>query len=137
MSTMAQLDANQITRTVYDPNTQAMHVVPAYVMSTTLLNAIPAQTSVTSSQVFFLPYSLMGLALNWSGLTATNATLQLQGSVGGQFFNIGSAFTLSTASGQQDFNISQATDTYEYIQAVYSHGSNTGGTVTLAYILRA
>jgi hypothetical protein len=137
MSQLSILDANQVIKTVYDPNTQALHTVPAYVMSTVLLNAIPAQTTVTSSQVFFLPYSLMGLALSWSSLTATNATLQLQGVIGGKVFNIGSAFTIATASGQQDFNIAQATDTYEYIQAVYTAGSNTAGTVTLSYILRS
>ena len=134
---MSQLDANQITRTLYDATTGASKIVPSYVMSTTLLNAVPAQTNITSSQVLFLPYSLMGVALSWTGLATADPTLQLQGVIGGKAFNIGGAFTLSTASGQQDFNIAQATDTFEYIQAVYTHGTNTTGTVTISYILRA
>jgi hypothetical protein len=136
MSQLSTLDANQVIKTVYDPITGGLHTAPAYVQSTVLLNAVPAQTTVTSSSVFYLPYSLMGLALTWSGLTASNATAQLQGSIGSTFFNIGSAFTLSTASGSQDFNVAQATDTYEYVRVVYTAGSNAAGTVTLTYVLR-
>jgi hypothetical protein len=138
MSQLTTLDANQVTKTVYDPNTQALHTVPAYVMSTLLLNAVPAGTSVTSSTVFFLPYAVMGIVATWSGLDSTDGTLQLEGSVDGStWFNIGSAFTLSTASGSQDFNIAQTTDTYQDIRCVYTHGSNTVGTITVSYILRS
>jgi hypothetical protein len=138
MNQLSQLDANQITKTVYDPTSGGLRVGPAYVTSTVLLSTVTAGTSATSSSVFFLPFSLMGAAAVWSGLDSTNGTLQFEGSIDNTtWFNIGSAFTLSTASGSQGFNISQATDTYQDLRVVYTHGSNTVGTITVTYVLRA
>ena len=138
MSQLTQLDANQVTKTVYNPSTEALSTSPAYVQSTTLLSAIPANASVTSTSVFFLPYNIMGIVANWSGVNGVTGTLQVQGSNDQTtWINIGSAYTITTASGSEAFNISMASDPFEYIQLVYSHSTNTAGTITVTYILRA
>lgn len=133
---MSQLDANQIIRSTYDANTGGVVMVPAYVDTTVLVNAAAAGTSFTSAALNILPYKVTGIMISWSGLDATNGSIQFQGSVDGTIYeNVGSAVTLGSASGQK--GVSLIDEPYKYVQAVYSHGSNTVGTVTLKYIQRA
>lgn len=135
MSQLTQLDANQVIKTVYDPTTQSLKMVPGYVAATTLLNAVPAGVNITSSSVNILPYKVMGVMVSWSGLNTTDATVQFQGTIGSVTTNIGSATTLATASGAQDFGLID--EPYESIKLVYTHGTNTTGTITAVYMLRA
>ena len=138
MSQLTQLDANQVTKTVYNPTTQALSTSPAYVQSTTLLSAVTAGASVTSAPVFFLPFNIMGIVANWSGINGVTGTLQVQGSNDQTtWIAIGSPYTITTASGSEAFNISMASDPFEYIQLVYAHSTNTTGTITVTYILRS
>ena len=138
MSQLTQLDANQVTKTVYNPSTQALSTSPAYVQSTTLLNAVPANASITSSSVFFLPFNVMGIVANWSGVNGVTGTLQVNGSNDqSTWIPIGSAYTITTVSGSEAFNLSMASDPFEYIQLVYSHSTNSAGSITVTYILRA
>lgn len=138
MSQLTQLDANQVIRTVYDPTTQALKTVnvTAAVASTALLTNAPAGTSVTTSAVNILNYKVMGVMVTWTGFNHTDATVQFQGSVDGTTYtNIGSATTLSSASGAQDFGLID--EPYAYIKLVYTHGTNTTGTISAVYMLRA
>jgi hypothetical protein len=138
MSQLTQLDANQVTKTVYNPTTQALSTSAAYVSSTILLSAIPAGTSVNSSAVLFLPYNIMGIVANWSGIDGTTGTFQVEGSNDQTtWINIGSAYTITTGSGSEAFSLSMASDPFEYIRLVYSHSTNTVGSITVTYILRA
>lgn len=133
---MSQLDANQVIKMVYDPNTGSLKTVPGSVSNTVLLNAVPAGVSLTSPAVNILGYSTTGIVVSWAGLNTTDATVQFQGSVDGTFYdNIGSATTLSTASGHQSFSL--VDEPYQYFHVVYTHGTDTTGTITVSYILRA
>lgn len=133
---MSLLDANQIIKTTYDPNTGAVKVIPNYVDTTTLVSAAAGGSNFTSPAINVLPYKVTGVMINWNGLDNTNGSIQFQGSLDGTIYeNVGSAVTLSTASGQK--GVSLIDEPYKYIQAVYSHGSNTIGSVTLKYIQRA
>lgn len=136
MSQLTQLDANQVIKTVYDPLSQALSMVPAHVASTTLLNAVSGGVSITSSAVNILAFKVMGVMVTWTGLDHTDGTLQFQGSIDGTTYtNIGSATTLSSASGAQDFGLID--EPYAFIRLAYVHGTNTTGSVTAVYMLRA
>lgn len=136
MSSSTQLDANQVIKKMYDDTTGSMTMVPTYINPITLLNAIPAGTTTTSVSVYVAPYKVTGIIIHWMGLDATDGTFQVQGAHDQtNWINIGSAYTLSTASGAQDFALID--EPYAYIQCVYTHGTNTVGTVTATYMLRA
>jgi hypothetical protein len=136
MSSTTQLDANQVIKLMYDDNLKGMTHVPAHAASAILLNAVPGGTTVTSTAVWVLPFKVMGVMINWAGLDAVDGTVKFQGSIDGTLFvDIGSATTLSSASGAQDFGLID--EPYCYIQVVYTHGTNTVGTVTVKYMLRA
>lgn len=136
MSQLSILDANQVIKTVYDPATGSFKMVPASVGTTTLLDAIPASANLTSSAVNILSYKICGVVVSWASLNHTDGTIQFQGSVDGSIYeNIGSAVTLSSASGHQSFSLID--EPYQYMQIVYTHGTNTTGTITAKYILRA
>ncbi|MBA3920346.1 MAG: hypothetical protein H0X31_01030 [Nostocaceae cyanobacterium] len=136
MATM--LDVNQISKDVYDPETSSYRMVTAATDTITLLNAIPAQTNAISSAVKIGAFKVTGIVVSWTGLTATDATIQFQGSVDGDpahFDNIGAAVTLGSTAGHQSFSLID--EPYQYFHIVYTHGSNTAGTVTASYFLRA
>lgn len=138
MSQLCQIDANQVTRTVYNPATLGLGTSPVYVPCTVLFNAIPASTSSTSSAIFFLPYNVMGAVASWAGIDGATGTLQFQGSNDlVNWANIGSAYTITTASGTDPFALNMTADPFQYIQVVYAHGTNTTGTITLTYVLKA
>lgn len=136
MSQLSQLDANQIWRTVYDPNTQSILTVPHYVDTTVLVNAASGGANFTSSAVNILAYKVTGMMISWSGLDATDGSIQFKGSVDGTVYeNVGSAVTLSSASSQK--GVSFVDEPYKYIEAVYTHNSNTVGSITIKYVQRA
>lgn len=136
MSSTTQLDANQIIKKVYDDSTGSLSTVPRYVDTTTLLNAVSGGANVTSSAVNVLPYKVTGMMISWSGADATDGSIQFKGSVDGTVYeNVGSAVTLGAASGQR--GVSFIDEPYKYIEAVYSKGANTAGSITIKYIQRA
>ncbi len=109
---------------------------PAVVDTTTWLNAVAAGSDHTSSSVNILSYRVAGVMATWASLDQTDGTLQFQGSLDGTTWdNIGSATTLSTASGHKFFSL--VDEPYKLMQLVYVHGTNTTGTVTAKYVLRA
>lgn len=135
MSQLSQLDANQVIKTVYDPSSQGLKTTPASVASTSLLS-VAASANATSAAVNILSYKVMGVMVSWSGLNATDGTVQFRGSVDGTIYtDIGSATTLATAAGAQDFGLID--EPYSYIKLVYTHGTNTTGTINAVYMLRA
>jgi uncharacterized protein YfaQ (DUF2300 family) len=138
MSQLSQLDANQVVKTVYDPSTQSLKTVSGSVANTVLLSAVAASASITSTPVNILGFSTVGIVVSWAGLNTTDSTIQFQGSVDGNpahYDNIGSATTLSTASGHQSYSL--VDEPYQFFQIVYTHGTNSAGTITASYILRA
>jgi hypothetical protein len=133
---MAPLDANQITRTVYDPITGGLTTVPAHVSDTVWASALAANVSHTLSPVNVLPYRVMGITVTWTGLSVAGGTLTFQGSTNGtNYFNIGSPYTMTGTSGAEAFSV--VDEPYEYVQIVYSPGATTTGTISADYILRA
>ncbi len=109
---------------------------PATVDTTTLLNAADASMDVTTSSVNILAYRIAGVMANWASLDQTDATLQFQGSLDGVLWdNIGAATTLNTATGHQFYSLID--EPYKFMHLVYVHGTNTLGTVTIKYVLRA
>lgn len=136
MSQLSQLDANQVIKTVYDPITKSLNMVPISVGSTSLLTAASGGISITSSAVNILAFKVMGVMVVWTGLDHVDGTVQFQGSIDGvTYVNIGSATTLASASGAQDFGLID--EPYAFIQLAYAHGSNTVGTINVVYMLRA
>lgn len=130
------LDADQVIKAVYNPTTASFSTSPSYVDTTVWLNAITAATTATSTAVNILPYKVMGVTASWATLNHTDGTLQFQGSVDGVIYeNIGSATTLATAAGHQSYSL--VDEPYKYVQLVYTHGTNTTGTISASYILRA
>ncbi len=133
---MTHLDANQIIKAMFDSDSRAMTTVPAHVGTTTLLDAVPASTTVTSTAVSILAYKVAGVVVSWTGLNHTDGTIQFMGSVDGVIYeNIGSAVTLASAAGHQSFSLID--EPYQYFQIVYTHGTNTTGSITAKYMLRA
>lgn len=133
---LSQLDANQIVKLTYDAATGSVIMVPTYVDTTVLVNAMTATANFTSPAVNVLPYKVTGMMINWAGLNTTDASIQFQGSMDGTIYeNVGSAVALNSTSGQK--GVSFIDEPYKYIQAVFSHGTNSAGTVTMKYIQRA
>lgn len=109
---------------------------PAVVDTTVWLNGLAAGSDHTAAAVNVLSYRVVGVMANWASLDHTDGTLQFQGSLDNSLWdNIGSATTLSSASGHQSFSLID--EPYKYVQLVYTHGSNTAGTITAKYVLRA
>lgn len=136
MSRTTQLDANQVIKIVYNDQTASLNITPQYVDTTILLNAVTAAADVTSSAVYIMPYNVVGVMANWSGLNAANGTLQFQGSLDQVIWdNIGAATTLSAASGHQSYSL--VDEPYSYFRIVYVHGTNSAGSLTVKYVLRA
>lgn len=135
MSATTQLDAMQVIKKVYDDASGAFSMVPAHSGPVVLASAIPANADSLSSAVNILAYKVMGVMVNWSGLAA-NISVQFQGSVDGTIYtNIGTATTLAAAAGAQDFGLID--EPYTFIKVQILHGSNTTGTVSIVYMLRA
>jgi hypothetical protein len=133
---MSQLDANQITRTIYDPSTGASRNVPTYVDTTVWVNVHTGGTTFTSSAINILPFKVTGVMINWVGFNQSDATVQFQGSVDGVIYeNIGSA--VATTAGTSQKGVSFIDEPYKYIQAVFTHGTNTAGVISLTYVQRA
>lgn len=136
MSANTKLDANQVIKTVYDDDTGSLTIVPAYVDTTVLVDAAPGGSDFTSDPINVLSYKVTGVMINWSGLDQVDGSIQFQGSVDGSIYeNVGGAVALSSASGQD--GVSLIDEPYKYIQAVYSHGTNSAGSITIKYIQRA
>lgn len=136
MSSSTQLDANQVIKTVYDDAAKAFTTIPDYIPNTPLWTAITAATTVTSTPVNITAYKVAGVVVSWTGLNHVDGTIQFQGSVDGtNYDNIGSATTLATAAGHQSFSL--VDEPYSFFQIVYTHGTNTTGTLTASYMLRA
>lgn len=136
MSFSTQLDANQVIKKMYDDATGSMSMVPTYAGPLAWFTSVSAAASFTSQPISILPYKVCGIVVNWTGLDQVDATIQFQGSVDGNFYdNIGSPVTLASASGHQSFSL--VDEPYHFIQIVYSHGSNTVGTLSATYIVRA
>lgn len=136
MSVMTQKDANQAIRTAFDETTSGLKTVPSYVDTTVLVNGVSAAANFTSSVINVLPYKVTGLMISWASLNQTDSSVQLQGSVDGTIYeSVGSAVALSSASGQH--GVSLIDEPYKYIRAVFTHGTNSAGTVTIKYIQRA
>lgn len=136
MSQLSQLDANQVIKSVYDPNTQALKTTAAFISPTVLLDAVPGGTSITSSAINILPYKVTGVMVTWVGLDHTDGTVQFEGSIDGTTYTlIGSPTTLSSAAGSQDFGLID--EPYSYIKLVYTHGTNTTGSISAVYMQRA
>jgi hypothetical protein len=133
---MSQLDANQITRTVYDPLTGASKNVPTYTDTTVLVNAQAANADFTSAALNILPYKVTGIMINWVSFNQNTATVQFQGSVDGTIYeSVGSAIATTVGSSQK--GVSFIDEPYKYIRAVFTHNSNSAGTITLTYVQRA
>jgi len=135
---MIQLDANQVIRTIYDQSTKSLQVVSTNIIvdTTTWLDSMNAGADQTSQAINVLQYRVVGVMANWSSIDNTNGSLQFQGSLDGSVWdNVGSAVTVSTASGHKFFSL--VDEPYKYMQLVYTHGSNTTGTITAKYVLRA
>lgn len=136
MSATTQLDANQIIKKTYDDATGSVLVVQTYVDTTVWLNAVSAAADVTTSALNILPFKVTGVMAVWSGLNAVNGTLQFQGSLDQTTWdNIGTATTLSSASGHQSFAL--VDEPYKYVRLVYTHAGNSAGTLTVKYVMRA
>jgi len=121
MNQLAKLDVNQITKTVYDPTTASLMIVPAYVDCASLS---------LSSPIYMAPYKTMGVMVNWKD--TKDGALQFWGSIDGKLYKeIGKPFPL-TESGHQDFGL--VDEPYCYIKL---ESSNTSGTVEAVYMLRA
>jgi hypothetical protein len=117
-------------------NVASVLTSPTTVDTTTWLNALAAGSDHTSSSVDILSYRVVGVMANWASLDQTDATLQFQGSLDASIWdNIGSATTLSSASGHQFYSL--VDEPYKLIRLVYVHGTNTTGTITAKYVLRA
>lgn len=133
---MSLLDANQIIKTVYDPNTGASKNVPVYVDTTILVNAAPGNADLTSSALNILAYKVTGVMINWTGFNAATATVQFQGSIDGTIYeNVGSA--VATTIGASQKGVSFIDEPYKYLRAVFAHSTNSAGTITLTYVQRA
>lgn len=136
MSQLSTLDANQVIKTVYDPSTGAMGMVPTYKADPTWFTLVPANASFTSSSVNVLPYRTMGLTISWAALSTAGGTLTFQGSTNGtNWSNIGSPYTLASTSGFEQFSVID--EPYQFVQIVYTPGATTSGTLSADYILRA
>lgn len=134
MSTRS-LDFPQVIKSVYNPETESLFTSPSYVDTTTWAT-LPASTTATTEALNVLPYKVVGVVVTWSGLDHTDGTVQFKGSVNGVGYdNIGSATTLSSASGHQNFALID--EPYKYIELTYTHGTNTTGSIVIQYILRA
>lgn len=133
---MTQLDANQVIKAVYNADTASLSTSPKYVDTVIWLNAVTAAVDVNSSEVNILPYKVMGVVADWTGLNHTDGTLKFQGSMDTVVWDdIGSVYTIATASGHKSFSLID--EPYKYARIVYTHGTNTTGTLTVKYILRA
>lgn len=136
MSSTTQLDQAQVIKKVYDDNTGALNVIQKYVETTILFNGVSAAVSVNSDAINVLPFKVVGVMANWAGLNTADATLQFQGSMDTVIWdNVGSATTLVASTGHQSFSLID--EPYQYVRLVYTHGTNTSGTLTVKYILRA
>lgn len=136
MSQLSQLDANQVIKTIYDPNTGASKSVPVYVDTTVLVNAAAGNADSTSAALNILPYKVTGIMINWVGFNQNTATIQFQGSVDGVIYeNVGSAVATTVGSSQK--GVSFIDEPYKYIRAVFTHSTNSAGTFSLAYVQRA
>jgi hypothetical protein len=136
MSQLSTLDANQVIKTVYDPSSGGFKMVPAAVSDTVWVSSIPGNAASTFPAVQVISYRVMGITVTWSGLNGSGSTLTFQGSTNGvNYFNIGSVYTIATASGAEGFSVID--EPYQYVQIVFNPGSSTAGTLSADYILRA
>ena len=136
MSLSTLLDPNQIVKRTYDEATSSVSVVPTYVDTVILVNSVSAASNFSSSAVNVLAYKVTGMMINWFGLDHTDGSIQFQGSIDGTIYeNIGSSVALNSALSQK--GVSFIDEPYKYIKAVYSHGSNSTGSITIKYIQRA
>ncbi len=111
---------------------------PSIVDTTALLNALAANADHTSAAIECLSYQVVGLMANWATLDQTDATLKFQGSLDNSVWDdIGSAYSIASASGHKSFFLDLNSDPYKYFRAVYTKGTNTTGTVTVKYVMRA
>ncbi len=109
---------------------------PSVVDTTLLISALAAGSDDTSDPINCLSYRVVGLMANWASLDQADATLQFQGSLDDVIYeDVGSPYTLATASGQKSFSLID--EPYKYVRIVYTHGTVTTGTLTVKYILRA
>jgi hypothetical protein len=136
MSQLTQLDANQVIRTVYDSDTNSLQVVNTTVDTTTWLDAVAANSDHTTSSINILSYRMVGVMANWVSLDQANATLQFQGSLDDSVWdNVGSPTTLTASTDQQFFSL--VDEPFKFMRLVYTHGTNTTGTITVKYIMRS
>lgn len=109
---------------------------PSFVDTTIWLNVIDASLDADSSAVNILSYRIAGVMVNWDSLDQADATIQFEGSLDNSIWDdIGAPVTLATASGDEFFSLID--EPYKYMRLSYDHGTNTTGTLTAKYILRA
>jgi hypothetical protein len=79
------------------------------------------------------PFTEIALELHWSGANATNATMDIQASVSGQYFESykNALYTLNGAYGTHLWRV--ILGAVPYINIVFSHGTNTTGTFSVIY----
>lgn len=104
MNQLAKLDVNQITKTVYDPTTASLMVVPAYIDCTPMPLATP---------IYMAPYRLMGIMVDWKD-APKDSFIQFWGSIDGKLYTeIGTAY-LVDQYGHKDFKLED--EPYCYIK---------------------
>ncbi len=108
---------------------------PTIVDTTTWLNAVDASMDVTSTSVNILAYRISGVMVSWASLDQTDATIDFQGSLDGTIWDSIGQTTLATATDHQFYSLID--EPYKLMRLVYVHGTNTTGTLTAKYILRA
>lgn len=154
---MTKLDANQVIKSVYSEADGALKTVPAASTSFSieldaddgdsvevrsqssdtqiLLNAVNAGSNQTSSAVNVLKYQNVYIAMDWTGLDAADATIQVQGSLDNSFwFDEGAAITLASTPDSELVKLNNCG--YKFIRIVYTANSNTQGSLTVKYLLK-
>lgn len=156
---ISQLDAPQIQKRTFDESNDALRTVPAaatsfaieldatdgdsviqyplFLDTTTILNAVPAQTNVNSSSQDMSNYRGFTVIISAVSLDSADATLKLQASVDNSVFVDLTGATVTLATGTSQAMLIQNNVSYKYFRAVYTHGTNTTGTVTAKYTAKS
>ncbi len=108
---------------------------PAVVDTTTWLNAVTAGADITSSNVNILSYRIVGIMFNWASLDQTDANITFQGSLDGVIWDVVGSTNMTSPTDHQFYSLLD--EPYKLMQLVYAHGTNSTGTITAKYVLRA
>lgn len=103
--------------------------------STALLTAQSAGADFNSSNVDILYYKGYFISISWTGLDTTDSILKLQAGNDGTLFHDATSVTLSTASGNHFFQVTEAF--YKFFRLNFDNGTNTTGTISATYVVKA